>query len=141
MTQFESTIKYVPYTQERVYEKLSDLTNLADLAEKLENIKSQLDGKLEDLTFDQDSLSVKVQGINLKLRIIERESCKCIKFEGVNTPIPINLWIQVLPNNGDQAKMKLTVGADMNMFLKPMLSKPLQEGVEKLADLLTIIQY
>lgn len=141
MTQFESNIKYVPYSQERVYEKLSDLTNLSDLAEKLEGIKSQLDGNLEDLTFDQDSLSVKVQGINLTLRIIEREPCKCIKFEGVNTPIPINLWIQVLPNNGDQAKMKLTVGADMNMFLKPMLSKPLKEGVEKLADLLTIIQY
>ena len=77
----------------------------------------------------------------LSLRIIEREEPKCIKFEAVNSPIPANLWIQLLPVTETQCKMKLTVRAELNMFIKAMVSKPLKEGVEKLADMLAMIPY
>lgn len=66
---------------------------------------------------------------------------KCIKFEGDKTPIPLNLWIQILPVTEEEAKIKVTIGADVNMFMKAMVSKPLQEGAEKLADMLTKIPY
>lgn len=97
MVQFESSVKHVPYTQERVYTKLADLNNLASVREKLGELKEKFPGKVEDLVFDQDSLTLKVQGISLTLRIVEREPMKCIKFEGDKTPIPMNLWIQILP--------------------------------------------
>ena len=60
--QFESSVKQVPYSQERVYHKLSDLNNLASVRDRLDMLKDKLDGKLEDLSFDQDSLTVKVAG-------------------------------------------------------------------------------
>ena len=97
MVQFESSVKHVPYTQERVYTKLADLNNLASVRERLDAIKAQAGGKVEDLSFDQDSLTLKVQGINLTLRIIEREPMKCIKFEGDKTPIPLNVWPRSMP--------------------------------------------
>ena len=141
MVQFESSVKNVPYTQERVYTKLADLNNLASVRERLDAIKAQAGGKVEDLSFDQDSLTLKVQGINLTLRIIEREPMKCIKFEGDKTPIPLNVWIQILPVSDTEAKMKVTIRAEVNAFMKAMVSKPLQEGVEKLADMLALIPY
>ncbi|HJC98298.1 SRPBCC family protein [Phocaeicola salanitronis] len=141
MVQFESSVKHVPYTQERVYTKLADLNNLASVRERLDAIKAQAGGKVEDLSFDQDSLTLKVQGINLTLRIIEREPMKCIKFEGDKTPIPLNVWIQILPVSDTEAKMKVTIRAEVNAFMKAMVSKPLQEGVEKLADMLALIPY
>ena len=141
MVQFESSVKHVPYTQERVYTKLADLNNLASVRERLDAIKAQAGGKVEDLSFDQDSLTLKVQGINLTLRIIEREPMKCIKFEGDKTPIPLNVWIQILPVSEAEAKMKVTIRAEVNAFMKAMVSKPLQEGVEKLADMLAMIPY
>ena len=141
MVQFESCVKHVPYTQERVYTKLADLNNLASVRERLDAIKAQAGGKVEDLSFDQDSLTLKVQGINLTLRIIEREPMKCIKFEGDKTPIPLNVWIQILPVSDTEAKMKVTIRAEVNAFMKAMVSKPLQEGVEKLADMLALIPY
>ena len=141
MVQFESTVKHIPYSQERVYNKLSDLNNLNSVRDRLDLIKDKLDGKLEDMTFDSDSLTLKVQGFNLTLRIIEREPLKCIKFEGDKTPIPLNLWIQILPEGMDNAKMKVTIRAEVNMFMKAMVAKPLQEGVEKLADMLSMIPY
>lgn len=141
MAQYESSIKHIPYSQEQVYNKLSDLNNLNSVRDRLDLIKDKLDGKLEDMTFDSDSLTLKVQGFNLTLRIIEREPLKCIKFEGDRTPIPLNLWIQILPEGMDNAKMKVTIRAEVNMFMKAMVAKPLQEGVEKLADMLSMIPY
>lgn len=141
MVQFESSVKHVPYTQERVYTKLADLNNLASVRERLDAIKAQAGGKVEDLSFDQNSLTLKVQGINLTLRIIEREPMKCIKFEGDKTPIPLNVWIQILPVSDAEAKMKVTIRAEVNAFMKAMVFKPLQEGVEKLADMLALIPY
>ena len=141
MVQFESNVKHVPYSQERVYGKLEDLNNLALLKERLEQMREKLGDKIQDVTFDRDSLTLTVQGMNVTLRIIEREPCKCIKFEGEKSPVPMNLWIQILPVSEDQAKMKVTVRAEVNMFMKAMVSKPLQEGVEKLADMLAMITY
>lgn len=139
--QFESNVKHVPYSQERVYNKLSDLNNLEGVRERLNEVKDKLDGKLEDMSFDRDSITLKVQGINLTLRIIEREPLKCIKFEGDKSPIPLNLWIQILPVTEEEAKMKVTIRTEVNMFMKAMVSKPLQEGVEKLADMLAMLPY
>ena len=139
--QFESNVKHVPYSQERVYNKLSDLNNLEGVRELLDMVKDKLDGKLEDMSFDRDSITLKVQGISLTLRIIEREPLKCIKFEGDKSPIPLNLWIQILPVTQEEAKMKVTIRAEVNMFMKAMVSKPLQEGVEKLADMLAMLPY
>lgn len=141
MVKFESEVKHVPYSQERVYTKLADLNNLASVRERLDLLKDKLEGKLEDMSFDQDSLTLKIQGISLTLRIVEREPMKCIKFEGDKTPIPLNLWIQILPVTDVEAKMRVTIGAEVNMFMKAMVSKPLKEGVDKLADMLAMIPY
>ena len=141
MAQYESSVKHVFYSQEQVYNKLSDLNNLASVRDRLDMIKDKLNGELEDLTFDRDSLSMKVKGISLTLRIIEREPMKCIKFEGDKSPIPLNLWIQILPVTNTEAKLKVSIRAEVNMFMKAMVAKPLQNGVEKLAEMLSMIPY
>ena len=52
MVQFESTVKHIPYSQERVYNKLSDLSNLESVRDRLDMMKDKLGGKIEDLSFD-----------------------------------------------------------------------------------------
>ena len=141
MAQFESRVKFVPYSQERVYSKLEDLNNLSSLKERFEQVREKVGDKIQDVAFDRDSLTVTAQGMNVTLRIIEREPCKCIKFEGDKSPIPVNLWVQILPVTEEQAKLKVTIRAEVNMFMKAMVTKPLQEGVEKIADMLAMIPY
>lgn len=142
MVQYESSVKYVPFSQERIYGKLSDPTRLNDLHDRWKTMKDKLQDQVEALSFDRDSITMKVQGFDLTLRIVERDPNKCIKFEGVNTPVPLKMWIQILPHKTDaQAKMKLTIRAEVNVFMKSVVKKPLQEGVEKLADLLAVMPY
>ena len=40
-----------------------------------------------------------------------------------------------------QDKLKITVRADLNPFLKPMVSKPLQEAVDKISTVIASLPY
>ena len=54
MTKFESGVKVVPASQEAVYEKLSDLSNL-------EKVKDRLpEDKVKNLSFDAESMTIEV---------------------------------------------------------------------------------
>lgn len=141
MAQYESSVRYIPFSQEVVYNKLSDLNNLAPVKDRMDLLREKTDGKLEDIDFDQDTVTVRIQGMNLTMRIIEREPMKCIKFEDVQSPIPMNLWIQILPVDEEQSKIKLTIRAELNFFMKQMVEKPLKQGVEKLSEMLSLIPY
>jgi hypothetical protein len=78
---------------------------------------------------------------DIKLRIINREEPKMVKFETENSPVPFNFWIQILPVTETSCKLKLTIKADLNPFIKGMVQKPLQESIEKIADVMAIIPY
>ena len=136
MTKFESSIKQVPYSQEAVYRNISDLRNLERVRDRVP------EDKLKDFSFDEDSVSVSVDPVGqITLRIIEREEPKCVKFETTQSPMPFNLWIQVLPVTAESSKMKVTVKADIPFMLKGMVSGPLEDGLEKIADALAQIKY
>ena len=136
MTKFESSVKPIDYPVEDVYRNLSDLSNLERVRDRVP------EDKLNSFAFDSDSVSVNVSPVgDLKLRIIEREENKCVKFETEQSPLPFNLWIQVLPVSDTESKMKVTLKADIPFMLKGMVSGPLQDGVEKIADALSQIPY
>ena len=136
MTKFESSIKQIPYPVEDVYRNISDLSNLERVRDRIPQ------DKLQDFQFDSDSVAVSVSPVGtIKLRICEREENKCVKFETEQSPMPFNLWIQVLPVSAAESKMKVTVKADIPFMLKGMVSGPLQDGVEKIADALSQISF
>lgn len=136
MSKFESSVKQIPYPQQSVYEKLSDLNNL-------EKVKDRMpEDKASELEFTQDTISVSVPPVGkISLQVIEREEPKTIKFQTLQSPMPFNLWIQLLPVTDESSKMKLTIQADINPFIKAMISNQLQEGIEKIADMLAMINY
>ena len=136
MSKFESSIKQIPYPQQAVYAMLSDLENIEKVRDRLP------EEKLQGLRFDRDTISVSAPPVGqVSLRIVERDEPKCIKFATEQSPVPFNLWIQVLPVTDTTSKMKLTIKAELNPFIKGMVQKPLTEGVERIADALAAIRY
>ena len=135
-SKFESSVKLIPYSQQAVYNNISDLRNLEKVRDRVP------EDKVQDFSFDQDTVSLNVAPVGeLKLRICDREEPKCIKFETVQSPVPFNVWVQVLPVDENSSKLKVTVKAELNPFIKSMVEKPLQEGVEKIADALAMVHY
>lgn len=135
MAKFESNIKQVPYPQTAVYGMVSNLENI-------EKVRSRIpEDKMKDMTFTADEVTVTSPVGEVTLRIIEREEPKCVKFETAKSPVPMNMWIQLLPTGDDSCKMRVTIKADIPIFLKGMVSGPLNEAVEKIADALAMIPY
>lgn len=136
MTEYTSEIKTIPYADTDIYPVLSDLRNL-------EKIKDRIpEDKVQDFSYDQDSCTVSVNPIGkIKFNIVERQPNSTIKFEAEQVPFPLNLWIQLKSTSETETKLKLTVKADINPFLKPMISKPLQQAIDKIAELMVNIPY
>ena len=160
MTKYESTVKKIYAQGGNVFAKLSDLNNLSSIQERLSDpnfeqvVRQQAGDKVNDeqlarlrvivqkLQFDRDSVTTDAGPLgSLSLRIVEREDPKLVKFATENSPVAANLWIQLLPASEDQCAMKVTLGADLNFFLKQMLKGKLQDGVERFADMLAMLPY
>ena len=136
MTEFLSALKTIPHDQDRIFTMLSDLSNL-------ERIKDRLpQDKIQDFEFDSDSCSFAVAPVGkITFRIVEREPNKTIKFETTNSPVPLFLWIQLKQVAPEDTKMKMTIKADLNPFIKPMVSKPLQDALDKIAVVIASLPY
>ncbi len=155
MAKYVSSVKQVNYPQASVYNKLSNLNNFEDIkqkvtdpayearfneipADKIGDVKQYI----QSMEFTSDDMSVDVPGFGkLALRIVEREPNKCVKFESVNSPVGFRLWVQMLPVTEMTSKLRVTLDADLNFFVKQMLGSKLEKGVEKLADMLAIMPY
>ncbi|MDO5460533.1 MAG: SRPBCC family protein [Bacteroidales bacterium] len=136
MSQYESSVKNIPYPQERVYSKLEDLNNLEGLKDKLP------EDKVKDLTYSRDEATINVPPLgNVTIRVVEREEPKCIKLEAAGSPIPLNFWVQIIPDGEEASKLRVVAKADINFMFRAMVEKPLKDGLEKIAEALSMINY
>ncbi len=136
MSKFESSIKTIAYPQESVYRMLSDFTNIERVRDRIPK------DKLEQLSFDKESLSVSISPIGeVSMRIVEREEPKMIKLQSVKSPVKFTFWIQVLPVTDTTSKLRLTIDAEIPFFAKGMVTEPIKNGLDKVADALCLIPY
>lgn len=160
MTKYESSVKTIYAPVGQVFAKLSDLTNLEVLRQNaanpdfLERIRQQAGDKVKPEQVEQvaqrlqsmqctpDTVSVDAAPLgNIILRIIEREEPKLVKFAVEGAPMGANLWVQLLPASDTQCALKLTLGADLNFFMKQIVGGKLKDGVDKMADMLAMLPY
>lgn len=156
MAEYKSEVKQIQASQWAVYQKISDLSNLEGIKERLADPNAraalaaqvgqdkvdQIASQIENVAFDRDSITVTgTPAGNICLRIIDREEPKCVKFEGEGTPVPLNLWIQVVPNGDYASAIRVTLKAELNFFIKQMVGKHLQKAVDGIADMLARIPY
>ena len=155
---FESNVKYVSYSQKQVYNVLSDLSKIRKVAKTFDVQRPGMDFQMNFLDEDTmeiqakgvsvtihvvspDALEMTAKGMTVTLRVVEREDLKLVKLSADNSPVPFTMWIQILPVDALQAKLKVTISVEVSMFMKPMISKPCKEGVEMFANLLSIFRY
>ncbi len=136
MTEFVSSVKKIPYNSEKVFIKLSDFNNLEKLKERLP------EDKIKDLVFDKDTCSFKAEHVGvITVRIVEREPNKTIKIESEKSPVPFTCWIQLKEMDTEDTRIRLTVKSDIPFIFKAMVSKPLEDGIEKVAEILSMLEY
>ena len=153
MTKYESEIHVVARPIDEAYAKFSDLNNLAAIKEKLndsafaEKMSHELDEEkqeqarkmIDGMTFDTDTMSISSPLGDVMLRIIERDAPKLVKMEAENTPIPLNMWIQLVPIDESSCKIRVTIGAEVNFLMKAAVSGPLKKAADGVARMLALV--
>ena len=136
MTEFVSEIKKIPHSNKVVFDVLSDLS-------KLELMKDKLPAdKITNFTCDQDSCSFSVAPVGqVTFVVVNREPNKTIKFKSEQLPFEINVWVQLVSKADNDTRMKITLRADLNPFIKPMVSKPMKEGIDKMAEVISSLPF
>lgn len=136
MATFESKVKEIPYPQEAVYRLISDLNNLERIRDRIPT------DKIQDFSYDSDSVTVNVPLVGtVSMRVVERTEPECVKFESVQSPMSFNLWVEMMPDDDNTSKVKVSVKADIPFMLAPLISGPLQDGLDKVVEALSMIQY
>ena len=135
MEKIHSSEKEITAPQRVVFDVLSNVDNLTRLKERIP------EDQLKDIVIGEDSISYKSPMGMVTLKLVEKEPNKTIKYSTVQSPLPFDMWVQLLPITGSQCKMRVTVGLNMNSFMMAMVKKPLTDAVEKIAGLLAQIPY
>ena len=130
MTEFVSEVKTIPFNEDRIFNMLSDLSNLGKVQDRIPQ------DKIQEFEFDKDSCSFSVAPVG---KITFQN--KTIKFTTTNSPVPLFLWIQLKQVEENDTRMKITVRAELNPFIKPMVSKPLQDAIDKISTMLASLPY
>ncbi|WP_313379693.1 SRPBCC family protein [Proteiniphilum saccharofermentans] len=136
MTEFTSEVRTIPHNDADVFRVLSDFR-------KLELVKDKIpEDKLKDFLFDQDSVSFRVDPVGkVTFHVLEREPNKLVKFKSDRLPFDLFLWIQLVSKAEKDTRLRMTVKADLNPFIRGMVEKPMKEAVDKISDMLAQLPY
>lgn len=154
LAKYESEVKIVPQSQSVVYSRFDDLNSLSAIKDRLsdptvqQKLSEQVPAdKLDELrkyaqglSFEADAIHIASPMGNITLRVVEREVPKCIKFASEGSPVQLYVWIQLLPHGAYESKLRVTVGAEVNFFMKGMVAKPLQQAADGLANMLSALR-
>lgn len=146
LNKYTSGTKVIYHNEQVVFNYLSNFNNLSGylnsgLIEKLTEKIPQI--KITEFKSDNDSCRFNITGLGLaEIRIVNREPFKTIKVESSGgLPLSFTFWIQLMPVDNFKTKMRLTLHAEMSMMIKMMAGSKLAEGIDKLADTLSVLPY
>lgn len=108
-----------------VYGLVSDFTNFTPI----------LQDKVEGWQATPDTCSFKAKGMGVGLRIVEREEDRLVKIAGEDgSPFDFMLWMQLKEVTPTDTRMRLVLHVKLNMMMKMMIGKKLEEGINQVAE-------
>jgi len=146
LEKYTSNVKLVNHNEQVVFNYLSNFQNLSSYLNSglIEKITEKVPGiKITNFTSNQDSCKFNITGMGIaEIRIVNREPFRTIKVESSGgLPVSFTFWVQLIPVDSFQTKMRLTLHVEMGMMIKMMAGNKLEEGIDKLADTLSALPY
>ena len=127
MTEVTSKTGKIERNAEDIYTYLSDFKNLDDIVPK---------DKVDNWESEEDECRFSIQGVGKAgMKIIEKDPYKLIKLTSLKeTPFDFNLWLQLKQVEEEDTRIRIVVKAKLSPFMKPVVSKYLQKGVDGIID-------
>ena len=140
MDLFKSDIAKINCGIDKIYAMLSNPESFNDIAAQLpEEVKAKFAGKA---TFDKDSITLVADPVGeIKLNIVERVAPNKVVFAAAQSPVPLQLVVNLEKLSDTETNACAELGVELNPFIRPMLSKPLQDGANKFGEMLAKLPF
>jgi len=127
MTEYKSKHGVVNRPQAEIYMAFTDLRNFLQFLPE---------DRKQDVSADFDTLSAKVQGINIGVKVTRREPYSYIELKDNGAPFSftVMLHFDVVPGDAHSTDLYIVVDADLNFMMKMMIGGKLQEALDRVVD-------
>ena len=117
---------------EEVYGKVSDLKNIEQFRDRIPKEYTV------NFEYDTDYVQFRVAPVgDLLLRIVERGADK-IKLNVEKLPFKAEMSMNIGNVSPSETNIQLVLDADIPFFVKHIVGNKLEEGMDKIADILTL---
>ena len=141
MDSYRSDIVTINHPIELVYSKLSTPSSFKNIA-NIDALPNEVKEKINEITFGDDSIAFSVNPIGeVVLQIMERTEPVKVVLSAVKLPIPLNVVLSLEKVDDTTTHAVAEIQVELNMFIRPMVEKPLTEGAKKFGELLAILPY
>ena len=144
MANFKSDTVTINASAQRVFEKLSDLNNIGTLLENapLDQIPEDKRDALGKISFTSDSISFPAAPVgDVTLTVTKREPYSLIMLEGVGTPVPLSLSLNIEEISEAECRGYVSIDLAIPAMLKPMISGPLQKMTDQFSQVLRSLKF
>ncbi|WP_297729313.1 hypothetical protein [uncultured Porphyromonas sp.] len=127
------------YSCEAIYRKISDLTNLEELHQLLE--EKQV--KVSSLTSDRCEVQAQVMKFSADLALVvsERIPTEEVCYQIEHDMLPAKVSIRLTPQESEGSTLVVSMEAKLNPFIAGMVQPRLEEAVQYIANMLGQIRY
>ena len=123
MATFTSPEVIVKRSAEDLFNKISDLNNLKDI----------MPSQIENFESTTTTCSFKMNGMpKLALEITEKKEFSKISLTATESQVPLSLNC-FITEKGKECQARLEINAELNMMMKMMVEKPLNQFLDVLA--------
>lgn len=127
------------YSCEAIYRKISDLTNLEELHQLLE--EKQV--KVSSLSSDRCEIQAQVMKFSADLALVvsERIPTEEVRYQIEHDMLPAKVSIRLTPQASEGSTLVVSMEAKLNPFIAGMVQPRLEEAVQYIANMLGQIRY
>ena len=141
MDTYKSDPVIIDAPAETIYSKLSNPATLQKLHDALavpDNVKAQVTG----LEFGQDSITFNINPVgHVELKVTGREENSRVEYTAVSFPVPVKAVVSLQPQDAATTLAVAELQVELNMFLRPMVEKPLSDAARRFGQMLAVIPY
>ena len=144
MANFKSDKVTVNGSAQKVFEKLSDLSNIVNLLENapVDQIPEEHRDTLQKISFSENSISFPAGPVgDVTLQVKKREPFSLIELEGVGTPVPLSLSLNIEEVSENECRAYVAIDLAIPAMLKPMISSPMQKMTDQFSQVLKAIKF
>ena len=139
MDTYKSELVTIDCNIDQIYAKLANPESFKPL---LDRLPDEAKSKLEKATFDKDSITIEANPVGeVKLNIVERVEPSRVVFAAAQSPVPLQVVFNLTKVDDYKTSACVELGAELNPFIRPMLSKPLQDAANKFGEILTRLPF